>query len=298
MKKLIIFLMLLVLVVVFSLEARAESLRTSLVPKNGLFIIHLDVQKFTTTRLKDILLDSKLNHFKQEIRRAEKIAKIDFFKDIKGITFLGLGPLDDEPIVAISGKFDKDHLISLLHIEDSMTETAYGKFTLYNWDSKEYGVFAEDNLIIVGNNKYKIQNVLDAFSGKSEHISGTPMSAKLQQKPDSAFLVAAAENISQILGDKEASAVLKKADLFLLIAQELNGQLKLSLSLDTDSPESAQNIKKITEGLLAMAALHDEVSSKMEVLKNLHISQSGSTVLLEVSSDPEEIFKLFLGIGI
>jgi len=64
MKKLIIFLMLLVLVVVFSLEARAESLRTSLVPKNGLFIIHLDVQKFTTTRLKDILyLIFIISHF-------------------------------------------------------------------------------------------------------------------------------------------------------------------------------------------------------------------------------------------
>lgn len=289
--------MLLVLVMVFSIMTRAEALRTSLVPKNAQFVIHVDVQKFVATRLKDILLDSKLNHFKQAIRQAEKIAKIDFFKDIKGVTFLGLGPLDDEPIVAISGNFDKDHLISLLHLEDSTTETAYDKFTLYHWDGNEYGVFAADDLLVVGNNKYKIQNVLDAYSGKSAQFSGTPMAAKLSQKPADAFLVAAAENVSQIIGDKEASAVLKKANMLLLVAQESSGLLHLSLTLDTDSLESAENIKKITDGLLAMAAMHEEVSSKIEALKSINISRSGNAILLEISGDPQEMFGLLLGIG-
>jgi hypothetical protein len=297
MKKITVLIAILSLLILAPFVTGDESVQTSLIPDNAVWVVHIDVNKLSATQFKDLLFGDH-NRFQREVRKVERIAKIDFFKDIKGITILGMGVSDDNTVVAVSGRVNKDWLISLLGMEESLREIQYDNFTLYNWDRREYGVFARDDLVLVGGDKYAIQNVLDTLSGKRKNISG-PLLSKLKEWPQDAFLMAAAEDISAIAeGDDIPSVVLKKTGMASFIAREKNGMVNLALSLDTESLETAKNVHKIVDALFVMASMHEDVRIDKSVLNAIDISLQGKVVRMEVNGAPEDLFRLIFGLGI
>lgn len=166
MKKNIIFVSILLFLLVFPLKVKADALQVSLAPEDAKWIIHIDIEKFASTQLKEVLFESSLPKFRKEIRKIEKIAQIDFFKDMSGVTILGMGDIDKEPVIAFSGNFDKDHLLSLLNLSESLQEIKHGSFTIYKWDSHEFGVFVNEHQLLFGENRAAIEKILDTIAGK------------------------------------------------------------------------------------------------------------------------------------
>jgi hypothetical protein len=186
--------------------APAGPLRASLVPAEARWVIHIDVARLAETRIKALLYEDSGSGIGRTVRLVEKAGKIDFLRDMSGVTVIGLGSDDRDTVVAFEGKIDKDYLLTLIELDKSPRKIPYGKFTIYNWGSHEYGVFVTDRLTLVGGGAATIQMVLDAWEGKAKSAADSPLLARFKSVSPAAFLVASANKLSALTTDEERSA--------------------------------------------------------------------------------------------
>ncbi len=298
MRKFTIVFLVFLLAAISSPGISGESLQTKLVPAEAKWLIHIDVEKFAQTELKQILEKNSENDIGKEIMGIEKKIGIDFFIDISAVTLIGMNHNNDEPVVAISGKLNKTHLLGLLEEEESLNEINYGSFLIYNWDDDGYGVFANDNLLIFSENRSGLETVLDTFSGKGKNFSGSPLERQLGTLSKDTFLIAAAENISELLDEDDddfGALILQKTESAFFSANEKNGKVKLQLNLQTDSPETATNMESMVTGLKAFLSMNDKIDPEWEIIKSLKVSTKGTTVVLESQGSVEELLNLLRG---
>lgn len=294
MKKKVLFL--LTLFLAFGLALPSQPLSPAvLVPQDAQWVLHLDVRKFVSTQLFDLLKNdhgSKLDHFNAKI--FEKL-KVDILKDIDGVTLFGIGKGRSNAVVCLSGNLDKNYLLSLLAQDKNHRETPYGKHTIHSWRSSHCGAFANDHLVLLGSDEDAIKNALDVIDGKKRNMAASPLMSYWREIPPGAFLKAAANNISSLTRDHEASAILKKAGMAFFMALEKNENLKLKLKLTTDTPETAKNIEQIVMGFMALARMkqNDRESTRrmkfFKLLESLQIKVEGNVVQMELSQPSTEL---------
>lgn len=298
MRKTTILFLAFFLIALFSPCISGESLQTKLIPAEAKWFIHIDIEKFAQTELKQILEENSENDFGKEILGIEKKIGIDFFNDISTVTVIGMNHENDEPVVAISGSLDKTHLLGLLEEEESLNEINYGNFLIYNWDDDGYGVFANDNLLIFSENRSGLETVLDTLSGKGKNFTGTPLQRQLGDLSPNTFLIASAENVSALLDEDDddfGALILKKTESAFFSADEQKGKVKVQLSLQTDSQETATNMESMVTGLKAFLSLNDKIDPNWEMVKSLKVSAKDTTVLLEAKGSVEEILNIIMG---
>jgi hypothetical protein len=282
----------LVLLVFLILPPTASSgpLRASLVPPEARWVIHIDVARLAETKVKALFYEDSGSEIGRAVRLMERVGKIDLLRDMSGVTIVGLGPDDKDAVVAFEGKIDKDYLLALIELDKSPQKIPYGQFTLYKWGSHEYGVFVTDKLTLIGGNDRTIRAVLDTWEGKGKSAAETPLLAKFKSASPGAFLVASTPNLSALTKDDEGPAFLKKAGAAVLQVEEVKGILKLNLVLDTDSAETASNLAKIVDGLIAMESLgRGRSSRRTNLLTDLKISREGNVLQATLEMPAEDL---------
>lgn len=305
MKKIV--LSLLILFLAFGVTGFAKSLHPiSLAPENAQWLIHLDVKKFVSTQLFDLLMadkKDKINNFNDML---SKKFKIDLFKDVHGITILGMGKGEDNAVLCWEGKIDKEFILALLKLNKDFKEIPYGKYTIYSWEGDHFGTFANDSLALAGEDEDAIKKVLDVISGKKKSMTASDLMTLWQGIPQDAFLKAAAHNIAELADDREASAILKKTGMVFFMALERNENLKLKLKLTTDTPETANNIYQIAVGFMALAKLkqndQDKASDKhmkfLELLNHLKIDVEKNVIQMEFTYPSKDLVELLYYVGL
>jgi hypothetical protein len=300
MKKLV--LSLLILFLAFGVTISAKSLQPiSLAPENAQWLIHLDVKKFVSTQLFDLLMADKKDKIINFNDMLSNKFKIDIFKDVYGITILGMGKDKDNAVLCYDGKVDKEFILGLLKLNKDYKEIPYGKYTIYSWEGDHFGAFANDHQVLVGEDKDAIKNVLDVISGKKRSMTASNLMTLWKGIPQDAFLKAAAYNIAELADDREASAILKKTGMAFFMALERNENLKLKLKLTTDTPETANNIHQIVKGFMALAKLKqhekDKASDKhmkfLELLNHLTIDVEQNVLQMEFTYPSKDLAEMF-----
>lgn len=300
MKKIV--LSLLILFLAFGVTISAKSLQpTSLVPKNAQWLIHLDMKQLVSTQLFDLLMGDKKDEITKFNDMMSKKFNIDFFKDVNGITILGMGKDKDNAVLCWDGKVDKEFILALLKLNKDFKEIPYGKYTIYSWDGDHFGTFANDQLALTSEDENAIKNVLDVISGKTKSMKASNLMTLWKGIPQDAFLKAAAHNIAELADDREASAILKKTGMAFFMALERNENLKLKLKLTTDTPETANNIHQIVKGFMALAKLKqndkDKSSDKhmkfLELLNHLTIDVERNVIQMEFTYPSKDLAELF-----
>ncbi|MGD2295243.1 MAG: hypothetical protein PVF22_05345 [Candidatus Aminicenantes bacterium] len=297
MKKLGIFAFVLMFIALSSPALSVESLQTALVPQKAKWFVHFDVAKIAKTQFKQVFIDQHDTDFEREILGIEKTVNIDFFRDITAVTAIGMNNDTDEPVIAFSGDLNKDHLIALLEEAEDPEEIEYSSFIIYCWDGDEYGVFISDRLLLISEDRYGIEKVLDSFSGKEQNISATALSTQLKTASPDTFFIAASEDVSRLVEDEDdiPSLLLQKSETAFFTAGELNRQLKMKLHLQTDSPETAKNLGDMVTGLKAYFAMDEKIDTDWDIIKNLKTSIQERTVVLESTSPSEEFMRILMG---
>lgn len=298
MRKTTIIFLAFFLVALFSPGISGESLQTNLIPVEAKWFIHIDVEKFAQTELKQILEKISDNDMGKEIMGIEKMTGIDFFSDISAVTVIGMNHDNDEPVIAFSGSLDKSHLLGLLKEEEDLKEINYDEFLIYNWDEDGYGVFANANLLIFSENRSGLEKVLDTYSGKGKNFSGTSLERQLRALSKDTFLLATAENVSELLGEDDddfGALILQKTKSALFSANEQKGKVKVQLSLQTDSTETATNMESMVTGLKAFLSMNDKIDPEWEIIKSLKVSAKDTAVLLEAQGSVDELLNIILG---
>ncbi len=302
MKKIIVVLLVLIFVFVLPAALKAGSLQTSMIPENTRWLLHLDMQKFSATQVCKALLgvDTKFAKANKEI--AEKIG-IDLLKDIYGITIFGTENGKENAVVCCAGKLNKTHILALLAKADKHKEIPFGKYTIHNWDGSQFGVFADDNLLLAAKSESALKDTLDVLARKKKDMSKTKLMSYLKDVPGDVFFEIVVDNISSLVGEHKP-AILQKTGMALFLALEKNDYLKLKLKMAADTVDTAKNIEQIARGLIAMVKLNQQEKTgttnkpglqKLQILENLQIAVKENVLEMELSHPTSELLKMITG---
>lgn len=299
MKKIIVVLLVLMFIFVLPTATRAGSLQTSMIPENTRWLLHLDMQKFSATEVCKALLgaNGKFSQANQQI--SEKLG-IDLLKDIYGITIFGAEKGKENAVVCCAGKLNKSYILSLLTKANNHKEIPFGKYTIHNWKDSQFGVFANDNLLLAAKSEDALKDALDVLARKKKDIGGTKLMTYLKEVPGDVFFEIVVDNISSLVGEHKP-AILQKTGMALFLALEKNDNLKLKLKMTTDTVDTAKNIEQIVRGLIAMAKLHQEEKAgtaekpRWQILENLQIQVNGNILEMELSQPTNELLKMISG---
>jgi len=292
MKKTILLVAALVVIALFSaVAAFPGTIPASVVPDGARWVAHLDMEKFVATGLYGYL--DKDGRFEVKSRDINRWLKIDFPKDVTGVTVFGLEPgAKEQVVVAVAGKFDKARLLTLLDLDEDKTEKPYGAYTVYSTGDDGFGAFVNDNLIVLSESAAAIEKVLDTAAGKAKDFAASALSASLKDVPSAAFLSGVLPDLSGLGKEINQSKVLDKASGLFFLAQEKQDILQIRLQITADSPESAKNMADVAQGLIAMGKLggnEGEMAKISSLLDGLKVKLEGKVLRLDFERPSKEI---------
>lgn len=297
MKKTIIIPVAILLALILAPAIRGTSLQKSFIPADTEWILHFDMEKYTSTQLNSIIMKEEgVTRIKKKSEKIARKYKVDLLKDVKGITIYGKGIEDKKVVVCITGKFDRNYLLSLLKEETSYREIPHGKHIIYSWDDDDFGTFASDQLILLSEDEEAIKTSLDVISGKKKNITSSPLISSLNEIPPDAFLMAAVGDISSITKNRKKPVILKKMGKAVFSIKEKQEDLILKLDFDVKSPEDAVQIEQIVRGLIAMVNMHqEEKDSKLRLSKSIKVTTKDKNVQLELIYPTAALVGMTLG---
>jgi hypothetical protein len=217
----------------------------------------------------------KTDHFFSKLR-------IDPEKDLKGVTVFGRGKEDEDAVVALSGKFDRAHLISLIKAETAHKEMPYGKHTVYSWDDDEFGVLADDDLILLGENEQALKSALDALEGRKRDAAPPLLAGVLKDFPN-AIMVFGVDSISGLLGEHDEPVILAKMKSACGALAEAGENLSLAVSIGAESDQVAKDVEQAIRGLIAIANLQLKASDAQAFAEAIKIAVDGKNVRINAA---------------
>jgi hypothetical protein len=295
MKKTMVILMVILSLFISAPAAKGTSLERSLVPAETDWLIHFDMEKYTSTRFSDLVMKEEgTSKIRKKHQRFARIYKVDLMKDIKGITVYGQGTGKKKAVVCLRGEFDRDHLLGLLKEETTFDEIAHGKFTIYKWNSRQFGTFASDQLVLLSSNEEAIKSALDVISNKKENITSSPLMSQISEIPSEAFLMAAVKNISSMAKNKPV--ILRKMKRAAFSITEMEQNLAFMLNIDVETPEDARRMEQIITGLLAMAKMQlEEKGKELKLPEDLKATVQDNRVRIDLAYPAVNFMEIILG---
>jgi hypothetical protein len=279
--------------------AGPSGLQMSIVPADARWVMHLDMEKFASSAVFKLLTESgrgfdiqkKTNQFSEKL-------KMDPLKDIKGVTVFGRAKAGEEPVVAVSGNFDKVRLLGLLKTESSFKETPYGKYTLYNWEGEHFGVFVNDNLALITEREADIKSALDALDGKAKNVSASPLMSLLKKESAGAMIQFALADIGSLTGQvKDAGAahalpaMLTQMQSITGVVSETGDKLNTKIEIGAESDQVAQSIQQTVQGLVALLNLQFKEDAQ-PITRGITVKTDGDRVRIDASYLVPELAKI------
>ncbi len=283
--------------------AGPSRIQMSIVPADAQWVLHLDMEKLVSSALFKVLTEEKgIPDIQQKAGQEFAKLKIDPFKDIKGVTLFGRGEAGEEPVVAISGNFDKASLIGLIKAATSFKETPYGKSTVYSWQDKNeahFGTFATDNLILITSTEADIKSALDAIEGKTKNVAGSPLAARLGKEPAGAIVEFAVADIARVTGQGKGAAAAHEMPAILSQMQSVDGaiseigdKVNLNIAISAISNEVAKNMEQAVQGIIALVNLNIKDADAQMLTQGINVKVDGEKVRVNASYPIPELTKL------
>ncbi len=300
MSKVVVTTVLLASLCLATVPAFATPLQKSEISPTANWALHADLDAFRNSTFGKLLLtELKAQGIEEKMQSFASIFSFNPLTDVRGVTLYGKGKDRNNAVAIFDGQFDPDKLLSIVRLNAQYQEIPYQGVTLHRWlneDQKKgtselmYGYIHKGREVVISSG-------LDALKGAVDTLnrSGTSTStALLNQIPPGdggTFLQIAATGIGEIVGQDPKAAILQQADSLSLAAGETTQKVFIGLRLQGQSPEVAENVLKMAQGVVAMAQLATPEQPKLsELAKNVTITRDDKVVQGRFEAPAQSVF--------
>lgn len=279
--------------------ASAAALDQQQIPGNAAWVFHVDLETFRSSQFGQLVTDEILARHGDRITALQELLGSNVLTDIAAVTLYGADANEKNVVCLVKAAYNREKLTALLKLNSTYAEIPYNDYTLYSWvDDKstkaQVGAFAGDDLIAISQSQQALENALSVLSDPQASLAGQPEQPLfgLTQAPEEAFIVAAAEGVSELAGQEHA-AILRNSNFVVFVTSEQAGTLKARLQLQSESEEAAGNIEKFVRGMLALAELKtDQQPQIRQILQSAAISRTGKDLEFNLSAPSQQLFDM------
>jgi hypothetical protein len=275
-----------------AVSAAAGPVQRSQVSADAKWLLHLDADAFKNTALGGQFITDVLG-VKSAKAKEDLKAGLDFeldWRQIHSITAYGSQHSkhgDPKGILLIQ----TDMLVQpaleraiAKNIPDFRVERfEFPLAPLYQLNGDPWVAFRPGGGVILPMARESVDNALAVYSGARANLTSTTTFEGYPTAPFSFFMLGVAEGLGQDVDLPPNAAVLKKAEGGRLVIGEKGDRVALSLDVKTGSPDVAQQIQQVVQGLLALGALSaDQKPDLAALVQGASVTRSGATVSLAV----------------
>ena len=155
---------------------------------------------------------------------------------------------------------------------------------LYRMHDEVYVAADPGAPVVVGKAREAAVKARKVLAGGAPNLNGASGFGEFCQSGDGFFFVAAAQGFSELAPFPPQAQVLRMADGLRLNLGEFANEVRASLTLNTRTAESAQQVQQIVQGLLALAMLtqHDQPEVQT-LLQGTRVARSDKLVTLNLA---------------
>jgi len=280
--------------------ASAGPLEQICVPDSARWVAHVDVQAFWKSQLGQKIQASLDEEALRKLQSLKELFGSDPVKDLHQLTLYGADADDKRAVAIIRGHLDRKKLLALVALNPAYEELSHKKTPVYRWideddDKTQFGAFAADDVLIISQNRAAAEASLDALQDGStpQAAAKTPRFTILKDAPEGTFVAICAEDLAKLTKDRADASMTQNAQGFVVMAGEKDATLHLTLKLEANLPDAAQQIMQMAQGMMAFVTLQqDKFPQIMPLIKACKLSCQGKTVSLSVQYPSQDLFAL------
>lgn len=278
----------------------AAPLNKAQVPSGAKWVVHVDFDAFRVSQMGQLVKGEIEKVHQAKLNAMKELLGSDLSTDISGLTVYGPDANEANVVAMINGTFNRQKLLALLALNDAYGESEYNDQKLYFWrdDKKgkdQVGTFATDNLILISQTEDAVKGTLDVLAGRSAALAADKSTSLygLTEGTQGAFVVAAADGLSDLVKDNEHAAVLQNSKMSVMIADEAQGQMRLFVQLEANSIEAAQQVEQMARGMLAFAMLQQEQHPELKpLLGACNLTRTDAKISFEFHYPSADLFAI------
>lgn len=278
------------------------------------WVVHINCEGFRTTSLgKMVRNELAAEGIQDKLKDFATVFGFNPQQDLRDITLYGQGPDHEKAVALIDGRFNEETLLALVRLNPEHEAIPYGSLTLHRWMRPEneavraldrlrerlgtrkvgrmvYGTLYDGHLIAASAGLPATKQALDTLQGSGPSAS-TGRLDLTRPVSDGTFFRLAALDVDKMPGLSLRSPVLRQTEAVNLMVGETNGKVFFDLTLTTKSPEAAQAIVTIWEGIGALAKLAQQDRPLLARFgDSLQLSRSDKTAHIHAEAPAEMVF--------
>ena len=222
----------------------------------------------------------------------EKIG-VDLRKDLHGITLYGRDTDKTHGVAIVFTTVNQKLLLDKAEHAKDHKVTKHGEIDIYSWTQKcgkkahtAAGAFFKPDVLVFAASVEGVAAAIDVLDGKSPGITESKSPLGLRVKPGTIFLARTIAIPPQV-----HCAILKQAESFRVALGEHDGKSFYRASLVMKSPEAAEQVKAVTNGLKAIASLKFAADPDvMKLVDGLKASTKESAVRVRWDASADDVW--------
>jgi hypothetical protein len=285
------------------LPAWAGPLQRTDVSADPTWVVHLDCDSLRSTPIGQYLLaEMEKPEAKAKLAALQTMFSFDPRKQLHGLTLYSTGKSPADGVLLVYGDFDPDRLIAMVKGAQDYQTTPYKKHLIHNWiDDKKKAVngvkprvYAANqgvHILVLSQQEARVAQALDVLDRAAPNLASSGAFAQLTANGSSAIIQAAARKLD-IPDSTPNAAIFRLAKAARLQVGEGQGQLKATLSLETNDPDVAQQIATVGQGLVALMKLQQSNPVALKLAQALALKQDGAGVVATLAIPTGEVIEL------
>ncbi len=225
---------------------------------------HADLQALKSTTVGGAVLDRmQAGQAASKLAALSAVMNFDPRSDLEDLTLYGFGKNGDGALI-LRGTFDAGRLDALAKAGDAYETETYQGHVLHSWmeakhgrQKRTHGALHADDILVFADDGAVLKRALDVLDGRAPVLSGTDRFPGLDDAPQGGFIFAAA-NLAGMDSLAPQARMFKAAKGAVLTVGETEGLVYADMVLETPSAEAANNMKKIMDGMTALALMNRE----------------------------------------
>ena len=238
-------------------------------PAQAKWFVHANVDQFKKTRLGKFAL-RQMEPFSQKLKPLELMLKIEFRKDIAGLTLYGTGKDKAESVVVVHGKFDRKQLAAAAEMADEHRVIKHREHVIHHMEDEKgahYGCLKMNHTLLMSDGLKTLRGALDVLDGKADPLKPDSIMAKATAGKHPFFLVGLVD--LEALGELDAdSKVFEKMKSLCFVLGEAEDNIQGRLMVQPRDRKTGEQILQIFRGMVAMVQiLPEENDTELQKLK-------------------------------
>lgn len=275
----------------------AEPLDTARVPAKAVWLMHVDMDAARESMVLQKMEARMLKqhpHVEQMMAMGAAMIGMDPRKDLHGVTVYGLDTDKHNAVMIVHAKADRKKLEAMVEKAKDHVTSDYRGFTLHGWTHKGWrpsesktvvGAFYDDSTMVFARTKEQVEHAIDVLDGKSDRLDDeSPLAGRVRP---GTILVGRASAVNP----DTKCPVLKEGKGFRVAMGEHEGMSFYRARLEMKSTEAAEQVKTVTEGMVALGSLSfGGEPEAMKLLAGVETATRGDTALISWDANAADVW--------